>query len=90
MLNGIDELTHAGVFVIFSFFFELLLVAETIMPNLSRTVGVILIRRDNVDNAVEPFFPFSIYGVTIPAPVHITQVSPSLWVKLDMISLLSL
>ena len=71
MLDGIEEFAHAGVFVILAFFFELLLVAEAIMPNLSRGVGVILIRRDNVNDAVEPFFPFGIYGVTIPAPVHI-------------------
>lgn len=55
MLNGIDELTHAGMLMILALFFELLLVTEAVMPNLSRGEGIIPVRRDNVNNAFEPF-----------------------------------
>ena len=71
VFDGIDEFAHAGVFVIFAFFFERLLVAEAVVPNLSGRVGIVLVGRDDVDNAVESFFRCSVFRVTVPEKVLI-------------------
>ena len=66
VFDRVNKFAHAGVLVSRAFFFELLLVAEAIMPNLSGRVGVIPVGRDNVNYAVEPFSRFGVFGVTVP------------------------